>query len=120
MKGDPNATDRVVIAGSGFGVWFGGKHQASARWSDVSRVRAFRSSDGHGGGICIGLTLKTGAEVLVHDAVPGYAGFIGAAEVALRGMVPRATWTAELGESGSSASEMVLYERGRVRGERPG
>lgn len=111
MKTDPHATDRVVIAGSGFGVWAAGKHQASARWSDVARVRARRTVDGDTTRISIALTLKAGAEVIVSDRVPGYQGFVGAAEVALRGMLPRATWLPRLEESGSNG-EVVLYERG--------
>ena len=109
---DPNETDRVVIAGSGFGVWFRGKHQASARWSDVARVRAFRRVEAPHRRIFVGLMLKSGIEVFVHEDVPGYQSFLGAAEAALRGMVPRAKWIAEMQHPSADGLETVLYQRG--------
>ena len=113
MNVDKHATDRVVLVGSGFGVWNGGRHQASARWADVVRVRAFIGGEPEPGRVHVGLTLRDGSEVLVHDGVPGYQSFLGAAEAALRSMRPRASWLADVQASGAESSDVVLFDRSR-------
>ena len=116
MKSDVNETDRVVLVGAGFGVWQGGRHQASARWSDVVRVRAFRARTPAGGGTYLGLALRDGSEVRVHDNVPGYQSFVTAAAAALPGMRPHAAWLAALEPSMDEDEGTVLFERGARRG----
>ena len=111
MNVDRHVTDRVVLVGSGFGVWNGGRHQASARWADVVRVRAFTGGKPESGRVHVGLTLRDGTEVLVHDTVPGYQSFLAAAEAALPGMRAPAAWLAEVQVGGGAASEALLFDR---------
>lgn len=111
MKIDPNATDRVVLVAAGFGVWHGGRHQASARWTDVARVRAVREGGAATGRIRLAVALDNATEVLIHEQVPGYASFLGAAERSLRGMIPRTSWMASLHEATGAGGEVVLFER---------
>src|SRR5688572_10389508 len=108
MKIDANATDRVVLVAAGFGVWQGGRHQASARWTDVARVRAFRDGGVPSGRIQVALMLDNGTEVLVHEQFPGYASFLGSAEKSLAGIRPRASWMAALQDPSSAGVAVVL------------
>ena len=115
MKIDPHETDRVVLVAAGFGVWHGGRHQASARWTDVARVRALGADGMAAGRIRVVVLLDNGTEVIVHEQVPGYASFLAAAEKSLPGMRPRASWLASLHERTGAGTEAVLFER-RARG----
>ncbi len=112
---DKHATDRVVVVGSGFGVWNGGRHEASARWADILRVRAFTSGAPDSGRVNVGLTLRGGTEILVHDKVPGYQSFLAAAEAALPGMRARAAWLAEVQPPAAPGSEALLFDRSRPK-----
>lgn len=114
MKTDTHATDRVVLVGAGFGVWNGGRHEASARWSDVVRVRAFSGVE-PAGAVKVGLTLRDGTEVLIHDRVPGYQSFLSAAESTLPGMRARAAWLAEVQPPAPPGSEALLFDRARPK-----
>jgi len=108
---DRHPTDRVVVVSAGFGVWQGSRHVASARWSDVVRVRAFTRDEATTGRVYVTLALRGGGEVSVYEALPGYQSFLAAAEAALPGMRPRAEWLTSVQEPAGSTDETVLFER---------
>lgn len=107
-----HATDRVVVVGSGFGLWQGGRHLASARWSDVVRVRAFRAGDA--GGFSIGVALRASDEVVIPHDLPGCPSFLKAAETALTGMRAPGPWMASEPQMEGANTEIVLYARGKA------
>jgi hypothetical protein len=109
--GTVNATDRIVVVATGFGVWQAGRHLASARWTDVVRVRAFGRDAGATDPSVLGLRLRDGTEILVHEALPGFEPFLNAAETTLPGMSRRAVWLAGMGQSDVAQPETVLFER---------
>ena len=107
-----HATDRVVLVGAGFGVWHGGRHAASARWADVTRVRAFGSDEATTGQVGVTLELRDGITVTVHEGLPGFAAFLAAAEQRLPGMRQRTSWSTEVTRPAVVGSEVVVFERG--------
>ena len=107
-----HATDRVVLVASGFGVWQGGRHVASARWTDVARVRAFTGADATKDLLHVALRLRDGTEVLVQEDVPGFEQFLATAEKSLPGMLARSSWRRRPTQAAAASSEVVLYERG--------
>ena len=106
-----HSTDRIVLAGTGFGVWQGGRHVASARWADVARVRAFRHDAVATHRVVVALRLRNDTEILIHQALPGFEAFLVAAEARLPGMARRSAWWAAMAEPLSAPSEMLLFER---------
>ncbi len=106
-----NATDRVVLVAAGFGVWHAGRHLASARWTDVVRVRACGRDAGATDPPVLGLRLRDGTEILIHEAWPGFDPFLNAAEATLPGMSQRAVWLAGMRQSDVAQPETVLFER---------
>ena len=104
-----DTSDRVVLVAAGFGIWQAGRHVASARWTDVVHARAL-SCDQHAHElVCVALGLRDGTEVLVHGEIPGFEQFLAAAEAALPGMRPRATWLGV--HPGLAQPETVLFDR---------
>jgi hypothetical protein len=94
----------------GFGVWRGGRHLASARWTDVVRVRALGRESELTGRLRIALQLRDGSEVLVHEELPGFELFLAAAEAKLEGMPGSGTWMAAI-QPAVTRKETVLFER---------
>ena len=111
---DLHAKDRIVIVGTGFGVWDGGRHRASARWSDVSRVRAFKQDEAKSDLVCVAVGLRDGSEILVHEEVPGFEPFLAAAESRLPGMQRRSAWLPAVVQPGFAPNETLLFERGSI------
>ena len=103
-------TDRIVLVASGFGIWQGGRHAASARWTDVARVRV-STRDQPTRAAAVTVTLRDGTEVLLPEGLPGSEQFLATAEKALPGMTVRAVWRPKLAESASAGAEVVLFER---------
>jgi len=113
-EGELHASDRIVVVGAGFGVWQAGRHVASARWSDVMRMRAATRDEATTGRVYVTLVLRDGMEVVVHEGLPGYQSFLAAAETALPGMRPRAAWLAAVQEPAGATDETLLFERKRI------
>ena len=109
-----HATDRVVLVGTGFGVWREGRHQASARWTDVVRARAFKRDQLTTDLICVAFGLRDGSEILVHEELPGFEQFLVAAEVKLPGMQPRSAWWEVVAKPAFAPNETVVFERDRT------
>ena len=99
-----------MLVAAGFGVWQAGRHLASARWTDVVRVRALAGGSGTVSPLGLAVVLRDGTEVLIQDTLPGFIPFISAAETALPGMRRRATWLADARQSETRA-DTVLFER---------
>ena len=94
----------------GFGVWQDGHHLASARWTDVMRVRTLGRESELTGRLRIVLHLRDGSEVLVHEELPGFELFLAAAEAKLEGLQRPGTWTAAI-QPAVTRNETVLFER---------
>jgi hypothetical protein len=92
-------------------VWHGGRHLASARWADVSQVRAFKPGEQTTDAVCVALRLRDGTEILVHEALPGFESFLAAAEARLPGMARRSAWWSAVVQPASARNETVLFER---------
>jgi hypothetical protein len=108
------ASDRVVVVGAGFGVWRENQHVASGRWSDVTRMRVVRAPATSPAEMHLMLTLRNATELAIPESLPGFRSFVTAAEAALRGMQPSATWAAT--PSPSPPEGLVVFERGASRG----
>ena len=106
-----DATDRVVLVAAGFGVWQAGRHLASARWTDVVRVRAVGRNAALTNASALVLLLRDGTEIIVDGTLPGFDPFLDAAEKTLPGMSQRATWLGLIGKSDVGQRETVLFER---------
>ena len=100
-------SDRIVLVASGFGLWLGGRHVASARWGDVERVCAIRGPDEHVP-LIVAVTLAGGSAIELHEDVPGWLAFLHAARGQLAGMPPAEQWRAELPAGGG---ELLLFDR---------
>ena len=109
-----HSTDRVVLAGTGFGVWQGGRHLASARWADVARVCAFRHDGPTSDGMVVALRLRDGTEILVHQELPGFEAFLVAAEARLPGISRRSAWWSAVLQPAAVRNEVLLFERARA------
>ena len=106
---DKSETDRIVIVASGFGLWLDGRHVASARWGDVSRVHARRAAESEG--IVVRVSLADGRDVALGEHVSGWLAFLHAASVQLPGMPPVERWRPALAD----ADEALLYDRSARR-----
>ena len=111
-----DVTDRIVLVAAGFGVWQAGRHLASARWTDVVRVRALTSGAGAADSSGLALQLRDGTEILIHEALPGFVPFLAAAETTLPGMRRRGQSLATEGPPDVAQGETVLFERYPRRG----
>ena len=105
------STDRIVIVASGFGLWRGGRHAGSARWSDVSRIQATVDRTSAEPGVLVRVALDTGMVLDLVDTLPGWAGFLAAAADRLPGMPRLAAWLPALLAPTSAEAERVLFER---------
>ena len=106
-----DATDRVVLVTAGFGIWQAGRHLASARWSDVVRVRAMGGNAAASDDSVLVLSLRDGTEILVQESLPGFDPFLDAAETTLSGSSRKGSWLAGMGNSGVVEGDTVLFER---------
>ena len=61
--------------------------------------------------LIIAVTLRDGTEVLLHEEVPGFEQFLAAAERALPGMRPRASWRGAVTHPPMTPTGTVLFER---------
>ena len=108
-----NGSDRVVLVEMGFGIWEGGRHRGSARWSDVARVRILHFGGRASGRMRLELRLRDGSDVIVHPSLPGFEEFVVAAEQRLHGMRPLTSWLPDVATSATASDEVVLFERTR-------
>lgn len=119
MNDNSHATDRIVVVGSGFGVWIANRHIASGRWADVIEVRALRHDESSSSRVNLVVFLRDGAEVSVNGGVSGYQSFLAAAEELLPGMRNQSEWLppmliADRSATGTPA-ETVIFQRKGVR-----
>ena len=80
MADNAHETDRIVVVGSGFGVWMDNRHVASGRWSDVSEMRESKPDESHPDDMNVIVTLLDGTEVSIDSSMAGYENFLSAAE----------------------------------------
>lgn len=80
MDSNAHETDRIVVVGSGFGVWMDNRHVASGRWSDVTEMRESRLDESHPDDLKVIVTLLDGTEVSIDSSMVGYQNFLSAAE----------------------------------------
>lgn len=97
----------------GFGVWEGGRHRASARWSDVARVRVLHRGARTSGQVRLELRLRDGSDIIIHPALPGFEEFVVAAEQRLHGMRPLHSWLPDVATPAITSDDVVLFERTR-------
>jgi hypothetical protein len=107
---------RIVVVAAGFGHWRDGRCLAAGKWTDVSRVRAYKCAAPTPPSICVGVQLRDGSEMEVQEDVPGFASFVNAAATKLPGMPVPDTWIAELR---AAKGEVVLFERRELGGGHP-
>lgn len=108
---------RLVVVTSGFGLWSDGRHQLSARWSEVERVAAVRPAAGvtDPAAFVLRLTLADGREFALDALTPGWDAFLAVAPGMLTGMPAAAAWQPTLLHSPAAAgATVVLYERRRA------
>ena len=80
MDNNAHETDRIVVVGSGFGVWMDNRHVASGRWSDVAEMRESKLDESHPDDMSVIVTLMDGTEVSIDSSMAGYQNFLSAAE----------------------------------------
>lgn len=80
MDNNAHETDRIVVVGSGFGVWMDNRHVASGRWSDVAEMRESKLDEAHPDDMRVIVTLMDGTEVSIDSRMAGYQSFLSAAE----------------------------------------
>ncbi len=105
---------RLVVVTSGFGLWSDGRHQLSARWSEVERVATVRPPAGVAdpAALVLRLTLADGRELALDALTPGWDAFLAVAPAMLSGMPPAAAWQPTLLQSPAAVgATVVLYER---------
>lgn len=117
MDDTSHATDRLVVVGSGFGVWINNRHIASGRWGDVMEVRASKHDKSPSDHVNLVVLLRDGTEVSIKDNLFGYQSFLAAAEALLPGMSHQSEWlpamlNAELPSNGEPAETMLFRRRG--------
>ena len=101
----------IVASGEDFAVMRGTRPVGSARWDDVVRVRAYKRDDLTVDTICLDIEVRDGGRWSLNEEAPGWEDFLEAAERALPGMRPFATWFASVSRPPFAASEMVVFER---------
>ena len=101
-----------MVVAAGFGLWQSGKCIAMGKWTDIARVRAYKSDAGRPGAICLTIQLRDGSEVEVKNEAPGWMSFVNAAHTKLPGMSQPDTWLAQLTEPAAGRREQILFERG--------
>ena len=80
MDNNAREPDRIVVVGSGFGVWMDNRHVASGRWSDVTEMRESKPDEAHPDDMNVIVTLLDGTEVSIDSSMAGYQNFLSAAE----------------------------------------
>ena len=98
---------RLVVVTSGFGLWTDGRHELSARWSDVTRVSATASD----GAPALLIALGDGRQLRVAHDLPGFAAFVSAAPAALGGAAAPGWHEPIRSAAAGDAGEVVLYAR---------
>ena len=106
-----HATDRVVLVAAGFGVWQGGRHVASARWTDVERVVAVRSETASTPRLRVMLRLQGVDDVFLAADLPGFEHFLAVAEQSLPGMRRSTSWRKVEHPGASVQQDLVLFDR---------
>jgi len=104
-------TDRIVIVASGFGLWLDGRHVASARWGDVSRVRASRPGGLVTTPLLVEVTLADGTTIAMPEHVSGWFNFLQTAATRLPGLPRVEVWRPPLSTPGASAADELLFDR---------
>jgi hypothetical protein len=98
----------------GFGIWTDGRHELSARWSDVARVAAVQEGAGRDAPPRISLlvTLADRREIELAPEDPGWDAFLAAAPGMLSGRPSATAWQPALTRlTSADAATVVLYER---------
>ena len=115
MDDNSHATDRIVVVGSGFGVWMANRHIASGRWGDVIEVRAIRHDASSSSRVNLVVIIRDGSEVSVNGSVSGYQSFLADAEELLPGMRNSSEWLPPILIADRSANgtptETVIFKR---------
>ena len=109
---------RLVVVAMGFGIWNGGRHELSARWSDVARVAAVQPGSGPDAPRrpALVVTLADGREIALDPALAGWDAFVAAAPGMLAGMPSAPAWPHVLAQGAANraangAATVLLYER---------
>lgn len=102
---------RIVVVAAGFALWKGGRCIAAARWADIQRVRAYRRPGATPDAARLGVELADGTVMEFHEAAPGFDLFLERGSATLAGLVPFATWRAELALGPLDAEPTVIFER---------
>lgn len=108
-------SDRVVVVAAGFALWVGSRCAASARWSDVRRLRAYRQAGTGPDAICLGVDLADGTVMELKEQAPGFDAFLDRASVVLPGLLPFTAWHPALTLAASTGEGIVLFERKKGR-----
>jgi hypothetical protein len=103
---------RLVIVAMGFGVWTDGRHELSARWSDVARVAAVQGGAAADAPsrLALVVTLADRREITFDRTVPGWNAFVAAAPSMLSGMPAAIAWEPAVTQGPVDAT-VVLFER---------
>ncbi|MES2177386.1 MAG: hypothetical protein V4550_05940 [Gemmatimonadota bacterium] len=98
---------RIVVVAAGFALWRGGRCIGAARWSDIRRLRAYRTDDA----LRLGIDLADGTALEFHEKAPGFDAFLDRASATLSGLLPFAQWHPALVLAAPDGEGTVLFER---------
>ena len=96
---------RLVVVTSGFGLWREGRHELSARWGDVIRVRTVPAAPVP----TVAVEFADGRELRIDAALSGWEQFLAAAPGALLGTRGTVPWLPLPQAAGGAI--VLLYER---------
>jgi hypothetical protein len=108
-------SDRIVVVGSGFGAWAGGRPGPAVPWRDVTRVVAFRRAVDGAVAVHLRLTLADGRTLELHDRMAGWGSFLQAAPERLAPMPAAAQWWPAAIHPDLGTGEIALFERAAGR-----
>ena len=108
-------SDRIVVVGSGFGVWAGGRPGPAMPWRDVARVAAFRQPVDGTVAVHLRVTLADGRALEMHDRMAGWGSFLQATPERLAPMPAAAAWWPAAIHPDLGQGEIVLFDRTAAR-----
>lgn len=111
-------SDRIVVVGSGFGVWEGGRPGPAVSWRDVRRVVAFRGPVADAAAttaVHLRVTLADGRALVMHDRMAGWGSFLQAAPERLAPMPKAPAWWPAAIHPELGDQEIVLLDRADAR-----
>ena len=100
-----------MVVAAGFGIWQSGRCIAAAKWTDIARVRAYKSGVGSPDAICLAIQLRDSSEVDVKNEASGWMSFVKMAQTKLAGMPHPDAWLPQFAESADGSTERMLFER---------